>query len=51
MHTYKVIFAKDGELITELVIATSEEDAKATVKRNHPGVGIKAVVLMDLPKF
>lgn len=47
MHTYKVIYAKDGELFTELVVAFNEEDAKATVKREHPGVGIKQVVLMS----
>jgi hypothetical protein len=47
MHTYKVIYAKDGELFTELVIAFSEEDAKATIKREHPGVGIKSVTQMS----
>ena len=47
MHTYKVIYAKDGELFTELVIAFSEEDAKATIKREHPGCGIKTVVQMS----
>lgn len=49
MHTYKVIYAKDGQMFTEIVIALNEEDAKATVKRNHPGVAIKAVQCVDLP--
>ena len=49
MHTYKVIYAKDGQMFTEIVIALNEEDAKATTKRNHPGVAIKAVQCVDLP--
>lgn len=48
MHTYKIVFAKDGQIFTELVIAFSEEDAKNTLKRDHPGVSIKSVTLMDL---
>ena len=49
MHTYKIRYSKDGEMFTELVIAFSEEDAKSTLKRDHPGVTIEEIVLIELP--
>ena len=49
MHTYKIRYSKDGQMFTELVIAFNEDDAKNTLKREHPGVTIEEVVLMDLP--
>ena len=47
MHTYKVKYSKDGEMFTEIVIAFSEDDAKNTVKRDHPGVTIEEVAIID----